>query len=158
MNLIMLGVVSLLVTCTYRFWRVVVDRRLYFELQAIRDELRWVAITRPTLRDKQAFLHFDRTVAGVVDELETISFWTQLLAKLNQGDAKVPAWFAKFQADIDADAELKALFTRFGLVLIERLRVRHVALIAVIRMCLWFSPRKPRLEERVLRPAFTAFC
>lgn len=157
MNLIMIGVVSLLATCTFRFWRIVVDRELTFELHAIRDELRWLAIERPELRDKQAFLHFDRTLQGISGKLDSYSFWTTILRDSHEKDPEFNAWFAQFMREVEDNPAIKALFLRFGSVLIDRIRARHVALLALFRVALWAFPRKQTLRERVVRPAFAAF-
>jgi hypothetical protein len=155
MNLIMLSVVSLLLTCSFRFWRLVVDRNLSFRLHEIRDELRWLAISRPELRSRPAFQHFDVTIARVNERLETYSFWTTLLRYKKGDDPGFDAWFAAFQQDVESEPEIKALFIRFGEVLIERTRARHFALLAVLGVLVKLFHRKP-LEERVVKPAFAA--
>lgn len=146
MNLIMLCVVSLLVTCTYRFWRVVADREVFWELETIRDQLRWLAINDEALRRSANFKRFDYMLARSAQELETYSLWTMFGAKrTEEGTAKAEA----FMKQMEADSNVGPLLRRFGAALVRRLQARHWLLLLVCWALTKVFHKRPLPEEAV---------
>jgi hypothetical protein len=121
MNLILISACSGLALLTYWFWQVTLQRELRWKLFAIRDDLRWLAFTRPELCEKRHLLRFDGTLSGCARNLHCTSLWTMLAVGAEPPDAE----FEQHVRELTESAEVAELYQRFGRVLMEHLRSRH---------------------------------
>lgn len=121
MNLILISVCSSLALLTYWFWQVTLQRELRWKLFAIRDDLRWLAITRPELCEQQHLMRFDATLSSCARNLHCTSLWTMIAANPGPPDAE----FEQHVQQLTDSDEVAELFHRFGFVLSEHLRSRH---------------------------------
>jgi hypothetical protein len=121
MNLILISACSGLALLTYWFWQVTLQRELRWKLFAIRDDLRWLAITKPELCDQQNFIRFDATLSSCARNLHCTSLWTMVASSPGPPDAA----YKQFVKELTESDEICALYQRFGAVLMEHLRSRH---------------------------------
>src|SRR5688500_11546250 len=122
MNLGMLAVILLLANFSYRLWRLVIDRGLRWELHAIRDDLRWLAITDEEVRRRAAVVRFDYAISYTIGSLEKLSIWS-LLASGSFGERSpdVEQGYKEFSEDLMSDPRTCELYQRYGNVVGRRL-------------------------------------
>ncbi len=144
----------LLAQVTYRFWRVIRERELRWELYAIRDRLRWLAIADEAIRDSRAFERLDRSLSNITTALPRLSLWS-MLPRLPSGDERDDG----FEADMRACPEILDLYRETGVVLVRHMHARHWLVTMIFKVFGRFihSPeqRVAKAEERVARAAIS---
>ena len=117
------------------YLRATIDRRLRWQLYAVRDELRWAAVQDRSVLDSRHFWLLDRTLTRQCEDLDEVSLWSMLpLAFATKERARVNARAEEFENEMKLpENELfSSIFKKSAALFTTHLLWRHAVLVVLI--------------------------
>ncbi len=123
MNLIMISVSALLAMWSIDFWHLVREREIRRDLLAIRDDLRWSAISQGREKLDPAAAKLDDSLTGCMRNIHCFSLWTILWVMIGRQYREQD--YREFIDDVRSSPSISDLYDKFSGVLVSHLRTRH---------------------------------